>query len=53
LIIHLHYIITFNIYLYVVFIQRTPIYEHEGFAACRLMYFSFTLSIAGQIDWHA
>jgi hypothetical protein len=38
--------------LHVVFIQRTPIYEHEGFIAYRLMYFMFTLSIAGQIDWH-
>jgi hypothetical protein len=50
---HLHYIITFNIYLHVVFIQRTPIYEHEGFAAYRLMYFTFFLSTTGQIDWHA
>jgi hypothetical protein len=50
---HLHYIITFNIYLHVVFIQRTPIYEHEGFAAYRLMYFTFFLSTIGQIDWHA
>jgi hypothetical protein len=35
---HLHYITTISIYLHVVFIQRTPIYEHEGFAAYRLMY---------------
>jgi hypothetical protein len=50
---HLHYIITFNIYLHGVFIQRTPIYEHEGFAAYRLMYFKFFLSTTGQINWHA
>jgi hypothetical protein len=47
---HLHYIITFNIYLHVVFIQIMHIYEHEGFAAYRLIYFMFPLSIAGQMD---
>jgi hypothetical protein len=33
-----------------VFIQRTPIYE--GFTTYRLMYFTPSLSIAGQIDWY-